>query len=475
MTAVQSLQERLEAIDQAHLLRHWDALDDQARARLVARIEAIDLEAVPGWIERYVHTKPGADIETQNIQPAPYFASEGHDADRSWDRSGATDIGEQILRAGGLACFLVAGGQGTRLGFDGPKGCYPAGAVTGKPLFAIFAEGIQAAERRYQVTIPWYIMTSPLNHEPTVAFFEKHHHFGLSPANVMFFPQGVMPSFDAGTGKILLAAPDEPATNPDGHGGAITALHKSGALDDMRTRGVQHISYFQVDNPLVRVVDPTFLGLHAGEVSSGEMSSKMLPKAYAEERVGVFCLVDGRLRIVEYSDLTPEQQQERTQEGALRFIAGNPAIHLLGVEFVERLATDPEFELPFHRADKKIPFLNESGELVEPSAPNGVKLERFIFDALPLANRSIVMETERVEEFAPIKNADGNDSPESSRRIQTIRAASWLRRQGVDIPYDDDGMPDCVLEISPLTATVPGDLTSAKLPRSIEPGQKLAL
>ena len=480
MASVETLHERLEAIGQSHLLAHADELDDAGKARLAARIEAIDLDSVPQWIERYVRSSPGADFDASTIQPAPFFAAEGNDADRSWDRDGATELGESLLKAGAMACFLVAGGQGTRLGFDGPKGCFPAGAVTGKPLFAIFAEGIQAAERRYSTTIPWYIMTSPLNHEPTLAFFKDNHHFGLDPANVTFFPQGVMPSFDAETGKILLADKDEPATNPDGHGGAITALHKSGALDDMKSRGIQHISYFQVDNPLVRVADSTFLGLHAGDVSSGEMSSKMLPKAYPEERVGVFCLADGKVCMVEYSDMTSEQQNERTMEGALRFIAGNPAIHMLGVPFVERLATDPAFELPFHRAVKKIPHLNADGERVEPDAPNGIKLERFIFDALPLAERSIIMETERVEEFAPIKNAEGNDSPESSKRIQTIRAASWLRRQGVDIPYDDDGMPDCTLEISPLTASQPGDLArsdraGSDLPKSIAPGQSLAL
>jgi UDP-N-acetylglucosamine/UDP-N-acetylgalactosamine diphosphorylase len=354
---------------------------------------------------------------------------------------------------------------------------FPAGAVTGKTLFQFFAEGLLAASRKYSAPVPWYIMTSPLNHEATVEYFEKNGHLGLDPRDVMFFPQGTIPSFEMGTGRILLAAKDELATNPDGHGGSLKALFTSGAIDEMRNRGIQHISYFQVDNPLVRVVDPVFLGPHASAPdSSGEMSSKMIPKTGPDEKLGVFCSVEGRTQVIEYSDLPKDLAQQRLGDGSLRFLAGSIAVHILSVEFVARLNTDTEFSLPYHLAEKKIPHIDlATGQLVQPGKNNGVKLERFVFDALPMCKGSIVYETSRAEEFAPIKNATGVDSVESSHRIQTQRAARWLEARGVIIPRDAAGEPDCTLEMSPLTSMEESDLNAGKLPRRIERGAKVAI
>lgn len=467
---------RLEAADQSHLLKFYPELDAAGREGLVRRIREIDLESVPALVREYVQTRPEPPV-LGNVEPAPYYPNSPGSPVRRWDAQKFRRAGEDLLRRGRVAAFTVAGGQGSRLGFEGPKGCFPGGAVTGKTLFAIFAEGLLAAGRKYGRAIPWYIMTSPLNHAATVAYFEENGYLGLSRGDVMFFPQGVMPSFEMGTGRILLAAKDEPATNPDGHGGSLKALHASGALADMRRRGVEHISYFQVDNPIVRVVDPTFLGLHAAAPdSSGEMSSKMIPKVSAEEKVGVFCSVDGRVRVIEYSDLPAELAAQRLPGGGLRFLAGSIAVHAMSVEFVERLNTESGFELPYHRADKKVPHVDlETGRGVNPEKPNGVKLERFVFDALPLCRSSIVYETDRIEEFAPIKNATGVDSVESSRRIQTQRAARWLTPRGVEIPRGGDGEPDCTIEISPLTALEPGDLEGKSLPKSIGRGEKVSL
>jgi UDP-N-acetylglucosamine/UDP-N-acetylgalactosamine diphosphorylase len=458
---------RLADLRQDHLVRFYDELSPERRQRLIEQLRQIDWDSIPRLIEGYVRTKPVAPMP-ESIEPAPYYPLDASSPERSWDRGHYRRIGEDLLRAGGIAAFTVAGGQGTRLGFEGPKGCYPAGAVTGKPLFQLFAEGILAARRKYGRVIPWYIMTSPLNHGPTIEYFQQHEYFGLGRENVMFFPQGVMPSFEMGTGRLLLAEKDELATNPDGHGGAIRALYISGALDDMEKRGVKHISYFQVDNPVVRVIDPVFIGLHAGAPdSSGEMSSKMVPKAYPEEKMGVFCRADGRTMVIEYSDLPAKLAQERDAQGGLRYIAGSIAVHIIAVDFVRRLNIDAAMDLPYHRADKKVPYVDiESGTKVNPGEPNGVKLERFVFDAVPLCRASIVVETDRIEEFAPIKNASGVDSPDSSREIQTIRAARWLASRGMDVPMDAQGRPDCTLEINPLTAMEPQDLTNTDgLPR----------
>jgi UDP-N-acetylglucosamine/UDP-N-acetylgalactosamine diphosphorylase len=488
-TDIRALSDRLRAVGQDHLLKFYPELDHAGKSRLVEQIQALDLDSLPRLIDTYVRNKPHSTIPG-HLEPAPYFPHDPASKTRPWDKLAMRAAGESLLKRGKVAAFTVAGGQGSRLGFEGPKGMFPAGAVTGKTLFAFFAEGLRAAARKYGATVPWYIMTSPLNHQATVDYFESNAFLGLNRSDVMFFPQGVMPSFDMTTGKILLAAKDELATNPDGHGGSLKALFTSGAIDDMRQRGIQHISYFQVDNPLVRVVDPVFLGLHAvAAESSGEMSSKMIPKVAPDEKLGVFCSANGRVEIIEYSDLPRQLAEQRLPDGRLQFIAGSLAVHILSVEFVARLNTDREFSLPYHRAEKKVPYIDlqgEAGKLVQPEKPNAVKLERFVFDALPLCRGSIVYETSRAEEFAPIKNATGTDSVESSKSIQTARAATWLEAAGVKVPRKSgtgntapsgatSPEPDCTIELSPLTALEPDDLQGKPLPREIQRGARIAL
>ena len=486
MTTLERARAALDAAGQSHVLMFWEGLSEERRASLLAQVASLNLAELPGLVENYVKRRPEAALPDR-VDPAPYYPSNpGEKRSRGpWDARSARHRGEALLREGKVACFTVAGGQGSRLGYEGPKGCYPAGAVTGKSLFQFFAEGILAARDQYGTAPAWYVMTSPQNHEATLAFFEQHRNFGLPKGGVMFFPQGVMASLEMGSGRVLMAQRHEIATNPDGHGGSIRALVRSGAIADMRTRGIEHISYFQVDNPIVRVLDPLFLGLHASASdSSAEMSSKMIPKAYAEEKLGLFCSVGGRTVVIEYSDLPIETQRETLPDGTLRFRAGSIAVHAMGVDFVERLERDPDTQLPFHRADKKVPCIDlDTGEPMSPAAPNGVKLERFVFDALAMCRHSIVLETSRLEEFAPIKNAEGVDSPASSAAIQTERAAGWLEAAGVEIPRKDEAgpdgvtrrVPDCVIELSPRTATSPEDVLRIGMRPKIERGARVAL
>ena len=478
MHDVNALAARLQSIGQEHLLRFRDELTLAQQAVLFEQIEALDFEALPGWIERYVRSRAIFELP-ERIEPPVWYPRDSKSKRRSYDASRFRAIGEALIRAGKVAAFCVAGGQGTRLGWDGPKGTYPATPITRKPLFQVFAEQLLAASRRWGRSIPLYVMTSPLNHQPTVQFFESHRFFDLTREDVMFFQQGVMPSFDRATGRILLAGKGELALNPDGHGGSLRALHRSGAIDDMTRRGIEHISYIQVDNPHVRVIDPLFLGLHAAaEDSSGEMSSKMLPKTGPFEKLGNFCRVNGRTTIIEYSDLPDSLAEQRDERGDLRFGAGSLAIHCLGVEFVRRLNTATcGFALPFHRADKKVAHLDlDTGAMIEPSEPNAVKLETFVFDALPLCESSIVLETDRVEEFAPIKNLSGVDSAESSRALQIERCARWLEAAGAKVPRGAKGDCTAVIEISPLTALEANDLRGrADLPESIAAGDEVLL
>ncbi|MCW5766007.1 MAG: UDPGP type 1 family protein [Phycisphaeraceae bacterium] len=472
---------RLSAIGQEHVLAFWAELGDSERRSLQHQIDSLDLDGLPRLIEQYVRNKPRADLGS-DIQPALCYSADHARGTRPWDRARYADQGRALIAAGKVAAFTVAGGQGSRLGFEGPKGCYPGGAVTDKPLFQCLAEWILAARRRWAhggPAIPWYIMTSPINHEPTVAFFRQHRFFGLNERDVMFFPQGVMPSLDMATGRVLLDQKHALALNPDGHGGSLRALFTSGAIDDMRRRGVEQISYTQIDNPLVRVIDPAFLGLHAfAPDSSGEMSSKMVTKAHAGEKVGVLCRVNGRTTVIEYSDMPEALNNATNPDGSLRFNAGSIAIHVISVAFVRRLNEGGRFNLPYHRAEKKVPFTDPAtGRRVEPASNNAVKLETFVFDALPLAERSIVLETDRTDEFAPIKNASGPDSPETCRRLQTLRAARWLEAAGAGdrVPRTDAGEPDCTIEISPLTAMDAAELQAAGLPGPIARGARVAL
>lgn len=466
----------LQNAGQPHLAEIAGKLSGPSLDRLVNQVESLDLDRMQHLIKTYIRSTPHFEIP-ENTRPASYYPIDASSPRRAYEPSGFRRTGERLLGEGKIACFTVAGGQGSRLGYEGPKGCFPAGAISRKPLFQFFAEGILATQRKYGGSVPWLIMTSPQNHEQTVAFFREHQFFGLNEADVLFFPQGTMPSFDLQTGRILLAGPDELTASPDGHGGSLRALYASGALQKIKDRGVEHISYFQVDNPLVKVADPLFLGLHASAPdSSGQMSSKMLPKAYAEEKVGLFVEIDGRTQVVEYSDMPMDLQRQTNPDGTLRFVAGNPAIHAFSVDFVEKVNTDPAFDMPYHKAVKKIPCYDTAAQrAVTPAEPNGVKLERFVFDALPFARQSIILETSRVQEFAPIKNATGIDSPESSAQLQTQRAALWLDSVGIRIPRKSDGTIDCVIEISPLTALEPEDLTQHKLPGAIKAGEKLVL
>lgn len=470
------LRARLRNHGQEHLLAFAERLAPAELVALIDQIEAINFTELDELIRTLVLAKPTIELPA-SIEPARVYPHDPRSAERPWDRDRFRDGGDLLLRSGKVAAFTVAGGQGTRLGWNGPKGTFPATVVTGKPLFRLFAEQIVAARRRYGVAIPWYVMTSPLNDADTRRFFADNNFFGLPPEDVFTFPQGTMPSigFD---GRLLLAAPGELAANPDGHGGAIRALRTSGAIEDMAARGIEVISYFQVDNPLVRIFDPVFLGLHAeAPDSSMEMSSKMVPKIAPDERVGVFCQVDGKTTVVEYSDLPAALANQRDERDELRFIAGSIAIHAIGVGFVERLTADRDrFGLPFHRAEKQVPYVDvETGRLVEPERPNAVKLEAFVFDALPLAQSSIVYETSRAEEFAPIKNGAGVDSAATSHQLQSNRAGAWLAAHGVVVPRRPDGSVDARIEIAPLTALDADDLAGAPLPSTVARGAEVVL
>jgi UDP-N-acetylglucosamine/UDP-N-acetylgalactosamine diphosphorylase len=316
--------------------------------------------------------------------------------------------------------------------------------VTDRSLFQIHAEKVLALSRRYEATIPLLIMTSQENDEATKSYFADHRWFGLDPKQVIFFIQGMLPALDADTGQVLLKAPGELALSPNGHGGVIQALHEAGLLDQLQARGITDCYYFQVDNPLVKIAAPAFIGHHL--IADAEMSLKVLAKLYPMERMGNLVELDGRCRIIEYTELPKELAEQKLPNGQLRIWAGSPAIHLFQLKFLQRLGRG-EITLPYHIARKAVPYVDEAGHIVKPDKPNALKFERFVFDALPLAERVVAVETSRAEEFEPLKNATGENSPESVRKAMSDQYARWLKEAEVEVEESH------IIELSPLVAT----------------------
>ena len=359
--------------------------------------------------------------------------------------------GENLIKAGKIAAFTVAGGQGTRLGYDGPKGTLPVSPIKNKPLFQLFAEQIRGVSEKYETVIPWYIMCSPLNLEATISHFEENSYYGLAKEDIQFFAQGVMPATDF-EGNLLLASEDSLALSPNGHGGSLKALIDSGSIKDMADREIQHVSYFQVDNPLVSTINPLFIGLH--DLQKSDMSSRSLTKTGPFEKLGNFVSIGDRISIIEYSDLPEEKALEKDESGQIKYRAGSPAIHILRRDFIEQFASG-EIKLPYHRAEKKVAHVDENGQLVTPDQPNAVKFETFVFDALPFAKNPLILEADRGEEFSPVKNMTGVDSLESSRADQIQKAKNWLLKAGHK--YREDS----TVEICPKSFPYPEDIQLA--------------
>jgi UDP-N-acetylglucosamine/UDP-N-acetylgalactosamine diphosphorylase len=439
------IRKRAEKAGQGHVFAWWSELNEAEQASLLEQVDSIEFPLLESLVNDLVlHPR---EEQAETLEPAPVIPIPGSDAEQR-ESEVAREYGEALLREGKVAPLVVAGGQGTRLGFQGPKGAFPIGPVSNKCLFAFFAERILAVQSRYGPSFPWLIMTSPANDAETRAFFEENDFFGLVPEQVHFFVQGTVPAVDE-HGKILLASRHEIARSPDGHGGTLRALDRGVALDILASRGIEEISYFQVDNVLAKVLDPVFIGYHTQ--APAEMSTKVVRKACPEEKVGVIGIRGDKLGVIEYSDLGEEDMVARGPHGELKYWAGNIAIHMIKVAFVRRLE-EAGIRLPFHRADKKVPFVDAKGRRIEPERPNGIKFESFIFDALGYAKNPVTLEVRREEEFSPVKNATGVDSPETAQRDLMETFASWLEEAGVRVPRNEKGSPAVRLEISPLYA-----------------------
>ncbi len=450
-TSFEELNQQLTAAGQRHLLRFWSRLDEAGRERLAGEIMAIDWEQVSRMRQRI--DENDAETGAQDVTPAPVAHIDADEAQCSHEE------GLNALAAGKIAVLLVAGGQGSRLGFDGPKGVFPVGPVSGASLFEIHARKVLAWESKCGCRIPFLVMTSRANDAETRVFFERKNYFGLAPERVWFFRQGMLPAM-LPDGRLVLEAPDRLSLAPDGHGGVLAALRNAGLLEKLAAYGVETVFYFQVDNPMVRVADPLFIGYHRRQ--QAHMSLKVCRKRSPDEGLGVVAFRDGRMHVIEYTELSEAQKQAREADGRLRFGYGSVAIHVFDLEFLTRQAGR---DLPLHRAHKKIPICNDAGRPETPPEPNGFKFERFIFDVLPLADKVTLVPFAREHEFAPLKNSTGEDSPASVRLAMINRFARILEDAGAVVPRDGGGNPLHAIEIDPVYAT-----DASELRRKLPPG-----
>lgn len=454
--------ELLENLGQEHVLQFIDLLDARSQEALLAQITTLDAHTL-SRMQAALKQHDAAGSSEQLPEPAPVISLSAA------ERLAALQRGEELLASAKVGVILVAGGQGSRLGFDGPKGIYPVGQLSGASLFEIHARKVLALERKYRISIPFYIMTSAANDADTRAFFDDHNYFGRNKDNTIFFSQGMWPALTP-EGRLILDAPGHIFESPDGHGGLLAALKRHALFEDMRSRGITTLFYLQVDNPLVNVADPVFLGVHAENIS--EFSIKVCAKRDANEGLGnVILQEDGRRMMLEYSELTAEQKKACDEQGRLLYYFGSPAIHIFDRAFMEQQA---ELDLPLHVAKKKVPYCDKTGITVQPEVPNACKFEKFIFDILPRAQRSVNLEFERGDEFSPLKNASGLDSVETCRRDMLMKWSRWIEECGIAVPRKEDGEPAAVIEIDPCYALGPEDLM-AQLPSGFEIKEDLLL
>ncbi|XP_066436287.1 LOW QUALITY PROTEIN: UDP-N-acetylhexosamine pyrophosphorylase-like protein 1 [Eleutherodactylus coqui] len=467
----EEIRRRLQDAGQEQLLRFWEELGSGERRALLAELQLLDGRELRDHCRRaqdaYLRENSAPLRLDDRLRPANPedmgSARRSHRGElRAWEEEGYCQIAQNKV-----AVLLLAGGQGTRLGVTYPKGMYRVGLPSGKTLYQIQAERLlrlqQVAGEKHSTrcTVPWYIMTSEFTLNPTQTFFEEHNFFGIDRADVIMFEQRMLPAvgFD---GKAILERKDKVAMAPDGNGGLYRALADHHILEDMEARGISYIHVYCVDNILVKMADPVFVGFC---VSKGaDCGAKVVEKSFPSEPVGVVCQVDGIYQVVEYSEISPDTAEKRNPDGSLTYNAGSICNHFFTLDFLKTISGTLEQRLGYHVAIKKVPYVDEEGNLVKPTRPNGIKMEKFVFDVFQFAKSFVAFEVEREEEFSPLKNADtaDKDTPTMARRSLLWQHYRWALKAGatfIDASghaiAEHSGSPDvseppAICEISPL-------------------------
>ncbi|XP_069790971.1 UDP-N-acetylhexosamine pyrophosphorylase-like protein 1 [Narcine bancroftii] len=484
----EAAEQRLVEAGQPEVLRFWPQLSDTERKTLATTVQQQEPGELRAHCEAAIRARTASQTPLARLmEPLPQevvgsVSRTEADVLRRWQERGFQEISK-----GHVAVLLLAGGQGTRLGVPYPKGMYDVGLPSGKTLYQIQAERIrkmkQLAEERLggKCTLPWYIMTSEFTLEPTEKFFAKHQYFGLPQSDVVMFEQRMLPAvgFD---GKIILEGKGRIAMAPDGNGGLYRALTDNKILEDMDLRGVRVVHVYCVDNILVKLADPVFIGFCVER--GADCGAKVVGKAYPTEPVGVVCRVNGIYQVVEYSEVSQETVERRNPDGQLTFNAGNICNHFFTVEFLKSVTEEFEPKLKPHVAVKKIPYVDEEGNCVKPEKPNGIKMEKFVFDVFQFSKKFAVFDVLREDEFSPLKNAESavaKDTPSTARRALLWQHYRWAVRAGAHfldhnnsrIPVltqlrevDD---PPAICEISPLISCEGEDLEERLKDREFHP------
>ncbi len=406
MDKTQDIINLLEEYNQGHIIDLLNKLEGEKKQELIKQIDNIDFHEI---MELYDNTKKEIQIKENKIEAITYFDKEklAKDKKNKWDK-----IGEEIIRNGQYAVITMAGGQGTRLGHTGPKGTFKLDVYgKGKYLFEILTENLKEANQRYNTIIPWYIMTSKENNKETIEFLEKNNYFGYDKNNVTIFIQNELPIVNT-EGKLLISKDLKIKEASDGNGGTYSSLRASGCLADMKEKGIKWIFVGGVDNVLLKMADTILLGMTKDLGLA--ISSKSVVKSNPHEKVGVFCKINGHPKIIEYAELPDKIAEEVDSRGELKYGESNIMCHLYTIEAFEKISKET---LMYHSAFKKNSYLDENGKEIIPESPNSYKFESFIFDAFELFEDMGILRVKREEEFAPVKNREGADSPKTAKEL----------------------------------------------------------
>lgn len=406
MEKTQETIELLKTYNQEHIIKLLEKMTEEERKNLIEQINNIDFHQV---IELYDNAQKPVEIKENKIEAIKYLDKSKLSSSKKEELD---SLGEAIIATGKYAVVTMAGGQGTRLEHPGPKGTFKLDVYgKGKYLFEILAENLKEANKKYNTSIPWYIMTSKQNNDETYEFLEKNNYFGYNKKDVILFSQGELPLVDT-DGKLLIGKDKLIKLASDGNGGTFSSLRKSGALADMKERGIKWVFIGGVDNALLKMADTTLLGLAISE--NVQIASKSIVKANPHEKVGVFCKMNGHPKVIEYSELPEKMAEEVDGDGELKYGESHIMCNLFTIEAIEKISKEP---LIYHSAFKKNSYIDEDGKEVIPKEPNSYKFEAFIFDAFELFDDIAILRGKREDDFAPVKNKDGVDSPKTAKEL----------------------------------------------------------
>lgn len=414
MGKYEEAKEKVREFKQQHLLKHYDKIkDEKKKEQFLDTLLSINFKLIE---ESYKNVDKQVKYTDSELAPMPYTQK---DKLTKKDYTRYEKLGIKLIKEEKLAVSTMAGGQGTRLGHNGPKGTYDIGLKSHKSLFALLCDSLKEAKEKYGVYVMWYIMTSDENNKQTVKFFEENNYFDYPKEKIIFFKQGKLPMVDT-KGKVLISEKGEIKEAADGHGGIFESMRKTDVIKDMKKNNIEWVFIGAVDNPLVGMVDPVLMGFAAEKEMLA--ASKSIVKAGPTEKVGVFCKRDGKPSVIEYTEISKELSEATDEDGQLMYGESHILCNLFNIKAIDKIS---KRKLPYHSAFKKAKCMDENGEIVTPTEPNAYKFESFIFDAFESLKDMAILRVHREEEFAPVKNAEGVDSPETARKLYN----AYLKRK----------------------------------------------